>query len=160
MKEIKALYETYYDDVYQWMYWKCGSSHTAMDLTQDTFLQVMNSLYRYQGLSSERTWIMSIGRHVWLDYVRKKKVEVEYDDGVQIEKEASSTYDMELLLSKLKQCNQKQYELVMYRLQGYSHAEIAENMNCSEASIRVLFHRVKKWMREEIERSEFDETSL
>ena len=132
-----------------------------MDLSQDTFLQVMKSLYRYEAKSSERTWIMGIAKHIWLDHLRKKKVEVEYDDSVgQKENTKSLGYDMESVLQKLKQVNEKQYELVQYRLQGYSHSEIAGFMQCSEASVRVLFHRCKKWMKEEIERSEQNESSL
>lgn len=156
MKELRALYEAYYEDVYQWMYWKCGSSHTAMDLTQDTFLQVMNSFYRFQGKSSERTWIMGIAKHIWLDHLRKKKVELEYDDTLEGACVSEPPYEIEALLERLKAVNIRQYELVQYRLQGYSHAEIAKAMNCSESSIRVLFHRAKKWMKQEIERSDLE----
>lgn len=154
MKEIQELYEAYYHEIFQWFYWKCGNRSDALDLTQDTFLQVISSMHRYQGNCSERTWIYAIAKHLWLSYLRKKKTAVEFDEAMHQKVQLSTSYDLSEVLEKLKTSNPKQYEVVRYRLQGYSHQEIASAMHCSEASIRVLFHRVKQWMREEIERRE------
>lgn len=52
----------------------------AEDIVQETFLAAMKAQDRYQGRSSERSWLMGILRHKLIDYLRKSAREVKMDE--------------------------------------------------------------------------------
>lgn len=52
------------------------------------------------------------------------------------------------LLSKKDERTQK---VVKMRVEGYSYAEIADKVNISEGSARVINFRTKKWIKEVLE---------
>jgi RNA polymerase sigma-70 factor (ECF subfamily) len=56
----------------------------------------------------------------------------------------------QLLLKK----DDRTQKLLALRGQGYSFAEISGELNITESSARVIFHRVKKWLMENLERNE------
>jgi RNA polymerase sigma-70 factor (ECF subfamily) len=52
----------------------------AEDLVQDTFLAAVRSKARYQGKSSEKTWLFGILKHKIIDHYRNKKNIVNVQD--------------------------------------------------------------------------------
>ena len=51
-----------------------GDDELVKDLTQDTFIKAMQNLDQFQGLASEKTWLMKIARNSVYDYFRRKKI--------------------------------------------------------------------------------------
>lgn len=108
MKELQELYASYYQDLYDWFYYRCGNKHLAEDLTQDTFVQVIRSIANFQGKSSERTWMLGIARYVWLSHLRKQKPTVELHDQVWSRpQEEPALYQQ--VLEQIKQRDEKAY---------------------------------------------------
>lgn len=52
----------------------------AEDLVQETFLAAMKAQERYEGRSTERSWLMGILKHKLIDYLRKAVREVKMED--------------------------------------------------------------------------------
>jgi RNA polymerase sigma-70 factor, ECF subfamily len=42
----------------------------AEDLVQEVYIRVINSYNRFEGKSSEKTWLFSIARNVAIDFYR------------------------------------------------------------------------------------------
>ncbi|RKY95525.1 MAG: RNA polymerase sigma factor, partial [Candidatus Hydrothermota bacterium] len=59
-RDFTEIYREYRDMVYNYMYWKTGSSEEALDLTQEVFLKIYKNLRKFRGESSLKTWIMKI----------------------------------------------------------------------------------------------------
>jgi len=53
---------------------------TAEDLLQETFLAALQSLDRFEGRSTERSWLTGILKHKILDHFRRSGREVEFAD--------------------------------------------------------------------------------
>lgn len=150
MKELQELYASYYQDLYDWFYYRCGNKHLAEDLTQDTFVQVIRSIANFQGKSSERTWMLGIARNVWLSHLRKQKPTVELQDQVSSKPQEEATLYKQVL-EQIKQRDERAYAVFILRMEGYSYEEIAQRLQCTSTSVRVLFHRSKLWIQKEWE---------
>lgn len=72
--------EEHGDILYRYAYVRLKDHAIAQDIVQETFLAAMKARERYQGRSSERSWLMGILRHKLIDYLRKAAREVKIDD--------------------------------------------------------------------------------
>ncbi len=63
------------DSLYRYARARVSRRETAEDLVQDTLLSALGSLDRFDGRSSERTWLLAILRHKILDHYRKSQTE-------------------------------------------------------------------------------------
>lgn len=72
--EIEQLYRKYRKDIFKHLFWLTHDPHLSEDLLQETFLQAIRSIRGYRGDCTVKTWLFSIARHLWIGYLRKKKV--------------------------------------------------------------------------------------
>lgn len=70
---FQELYEKYHQDVYQFLYYMVNNKEQAEDLVQEVYIKVLRSYDRFEGKSSEKTWLFSIAKHVAIDSFRKHK---------------------------------------------------------------------------------------
>lgn len=66
------LIDLCYEKIFSYFRRLCGNDEDAQDLTQKTFVKVWSALPSFQNRSSFSTWIHGIGRHVYLDWRRRK----------------------------------------------------------------------------------------
>ena len=67
------IYQTYFDPVYRYALSLSGDMHIAEEITQETFFKAMNSLDRFRGESSLKSWLCTIARNLWVSECRKKE---------------------------------------------------------------------------------------
>lgn len=67
-----AWVDAHGDVLYRYALARVRRPETAEDLVQETFLSALKSTERFQGRSSERTWLTGILRHKILDYYRSR----------------------------------------------------------------------------------------
>jgi RNA polymerase sigma-70 factor, ECF subfamily len=68
---FSELYDRTFDKVYGFLIARLsGDTHTAADLTQDTFLAVYRSMRNFSGRSAESTWVIGIAKNKLYDYYR------------------------------------------------------------------------------------------
>ncbi len=72
--------EEHGDIMFRYAYVRLKDHAVAQDIVQETFLAAMKAKDRYQGRSSERSWLMGILRHKLIDHLRKAAREVKVDD--------------------------------------------------------------------------------
>lgn len=143
--------------------------HTAEDLTEDTFLELMIKRPDFYGKSTLKTWLYAIGRNIALKYLRKHKksdvVPLEsqefFDDEQNIEINYIKSEEKRMVhqgIHKLKQ----EYRQVLYLsyFEGFSKSDTAIIMNKSERQIKNLLYNAKKSLKNELERSGFDYEEL
>ncbi|KPB03118.1 RNA polymerase sigma factor SigX [Bacillus sp. CHD6a] len=70
---FQELYENYHQDVYQFLFYMVNNKEQAEDLVQEVYIKVLRSYDRFEGKSSEKTWLFSIAKHVAIDSFRKQK---------------------------------------------------------------------------------------
>ena len=70
--EFRRFYEVALRRVYGYLLHRCGSSATAEDLTQETFLAAVVELRKERQVAEPLGWIMGIARHKLLDHYRRQ----------------------------------------------------------------------------------------
>jgi RNA polymerase sigma-70 factor (ECF subfamily) len=69
---FRRFYELALPRVYGYLLHRCGSSATAEDLTQETFLAAVVEVRKERQVEEPFAWIMGIARHKLLDYYRRQ----------------------------------------------------------------------------------------
>jgi RNA polymerase sigma-70 factor (ECF subfamily) len=75
----QELVNSYGDRLLRSAFSLCGNEADAQDIVQDTFLQAIRSVHRFQGRSAVYTWLYSILLNLTRHYHRDRK-RIVYDD--------------------------------------------------------------------------------
>lgn len=91
MKNLEPdLWVTNYADyLYRYAHSRVNDKAVAEDLVQETFLSAWKARERFEGRSSEKTWLSSILRNKIIDYYRKVLVK---DEGISGKKETPISF--------------------------------------------------------------------
>ena len=106
-----------------------------------------------------KTWMFSIARHKWIDYLRKKnrRAEIEVLSELVGEEQEAGNNPEERYLDKellervqvlLEEEPERTRNIVNLRLEGYSFYEIGKLQGISESSARVIYFREKEKLRQ------------
>lgn len=70
------LIRKYYDEIYTYIYKQVLDKHTAMDVTQNIFISMLQSISTYDNKKAGfRTWLYRIATNKAIDYFRKNSTE-------------------------------------------------------------------------------------
>ncbi|RYG73636.1 sigma-70 family RNA polymerase sigma factor [Lentibacillus lipolyticus] len=160
---FEHFYESYHDDLYQFIFYMVKDKETCEDLVQDVYIKVMRSYDSFKGESSEKTWLFSIARHITIDYFRKQKRKrkriLEFFDWHEkghfirdqhaLPEEVAVKNDMiQTVYHYLDKCSPDQKSVLLLRyMQGFSIQETAEILNVSISKVKTTQHRALKQLR-------------
>ena len=154
---INTLLESYAPVVFSYFRHMGLETRVAEDLAQDTFRAVWKALPGFQGNSSLKTWILSIGRRIAFHHFRREKKKVslvqlpessEYSghlfDGEQLAPEqaflqAERQYTLEMMLETLP--HDEREVVVLHGLEELSQREVAALMGRSVGWVNKIWKR-------------------
>jgi RNA polymerase sigma-70 factor (ECF subfamily) len=130
-------------------------------LTQEVFIRLLDVLPAYDpGRASLKTWILSVSKNVAIDHYRKKRFQLLFADKLLKRMPASEgvpeavldAKEQERLIEETLQRLKPQYRMVIILrcIKGYSIKETAEILECSEAKVKVDYHRGLKILQEKL----------
>lgn len=73
LTQLEDIYNTYFKDVFLYVYSLSGDKHIAEDITSETFMKALTSLDSFRGDSDIRVWLCQIAKNSYYSYLRKKK---------------------------------------------------------------------------------------
>ena len=158
---FEKLYRRHRDRVYGLVWRLCGGdSALAEDLLQEAFVRAWKKLDSFRGESRFATWLHRLSVNVALSdrRIRLKRLERETAFEGTAERTATGArdiyadkrMDLEQAIAKLPE--RARTVLVLYDIEGYSHAEIAEMADMAVGSSKAQLHRARKLVREELDR--------
>jgi RNA polymerase sigma-70 factor (ECF subfamily) len=124
-------------------------------------LEAVRSIGSFQGRSDVKTWLFSIGRHRWFAYLRKKRSEPSFvfDLLLESEKTPEDTILLRQAIQRvyayLESEPERTQRLLELRMEGFSYHEIAQALNISENSARVIHFRIREKLRKILEEEGF-----
>src|SRR5579875_3153258 len=158
---FQALYETYLDTVYRYVYYKVGNGQLAEDLTQQIFLKAWEAIHRYQWRELPfQHWLLRLARNAVIDYYRSTKPSNAnlldpMGESIDPEVELAHGEMVQTLQDAVRQLPEEQREVIVLRfIEQMPHAEVARQLGKSTATVRVIQHRALQALRRLLERDE------
>lgn len=157
--------------LYGVVYNMTSNREDAADLTQDAFIKAFQSINRFQGQSSFFTWLYRIAINSTLTHLRKNRLRTFFSLEKVDEEDRQSAEVIEALTDnsgaerdtyvrelqeKLNEAMQKlsikhRTVVTLFEIDGLSHQEIAEVMNCSVGTVRSRLHYAKQLLQAELQ---------
>ena len=160
MENSEIIYQKYSKKIYNLAYRMTGNKDDASDITQDTFIQIFNSLDKFRGECQIYTWLYKIAKNKCLRHLEKKNKTTFLSLQELIDKtsspgsdEISETEKMNYIsqvkdgcLSGLLRCLSLQQRLafILTILLDLPMEQVASIIGKSENATRILVHRSKQ----------------
>ncbi|GFN36959.1 RNA polymerase sigma factor [Tepidimicrobium xylanilyticum] len=158
MTELENLYNSYFKDVYLFIYGLSGNKHIAEDITSETFIKAINSIGNFKGACDIRVWLYQIAKNSYYSYLRKNKKLVSMDslpeqkDDLDIEKKISESDESMRIHEILHSLNEPYKEVFTLRVFGeLSFKQIASLFGKSENWACVTYHRARNKIKLRLE---------
>jgi RNA polymerase sigma factor (sigma-70 family) len=154
---FEKLYRSNRDRIYALSWRICGGDATlAEDLLQESFIRAWQKLGSFRGESRFGTWLHRLSANVALSdrRIRLRRVGREAPMDEVVERTAigardvvaDKRMDLEKAIARLPE--RARTVLVLYDIEGYRHAEIAEMTGMAVGSSKAQLHRARKLIRE------------
>jgi RNA polymerase sigma-70 factor (ECF subfamily) len=146
---VKELVDSYGDRLLRSAFSLCGNETEAQDIVQDTFLQALRSIHRFQRRSTIYTWLHAILLNLTRHYHRDRK-RIVYDDDLADREappadETSPNPDAGIASSEiskaLRQLSTAHREVIALRYyENMKVHEIAAQLGISKGTVKSRLH--------------------
>lgn len=150
--EYENIVEAYLDTVYRAALSFCGSVQDAEDVTQNTFLKLLQKAPEFQDQGHIRRWLLRVAvneaNSLWRSAWKRKVVPLEETADVPVfpNQEQSALFEAVQTLPK------RYRETVhLYYYEGYSVKEIAKLLSVSETAVQTRLLRARRKLKNELQ---------
>ena len=148
---IEELYRTHFDRIYGYLRLSVGSQHDAEDLTNQTFIRMLESLDRFVWRKVPfSAWLFRIAHNLAMDHFRAgRRWQPEGDVPERIsdlapsaEEAAFHTIDRERMLALIRGLSRDQQQVLTLRyVFDFTNGEAAAILGKTENAVKQLQHR-------------------
>lgn len=158
-EEFRSLVEEHYDRLFRSARFMCDDSQAAEDLVQETFLAAADARDRFEGRSSDYTWLYGIMLNKFRRWLRRKKRSFlslqllggrgEDSRGTPpVETDSPGPVEQLLRQEQIEQVRRAMEELsadhravvTLRYVEGMSYEEIAEAVDCPLGTVKSRIH--------------------
>ena len=148
-KSQERLYRKYFATMMRMCLRYANDQDTAMEILNNGFLRVFTKIDKYSGTGSLEGWIRRLIFHAISDFFRGKKnpihfLEIEDWDSAQRSEALQNLYFEDLLGLVELLPNATRRVFYLYAIEGYSHKEIAAQVNISEGTSKWHLSEARK----------------
>jgi RNA polymerase sigma-70 factor (ECF subfamily) len=149
---FRLLFEAYKDKVFSIaLYSFSGDEAAASDVTQQTFLKLMNSINQFRGDSEFTTWLYRLVVNACIDEQRRRKRFLPWEASMPMNKTAEKrpqekyfarveiSEAVKVAISQLKPTFR--LPILLKYIEELSYEEIAAVMNCSKGTVASRLNR-------------------
>ena len=158
---FRELFEAYRDRVYSIALRFSGNEAAAMDIAQDAFVKLFDSIHTFRGDASFQTWIFRMVVNSCFDYRRRNRRLTSIPDGFLATMRAAADTLADLVRSE--QCDtirsavdrlapQLRMVVTLRYTEGLSYEEIAEVLGCSAGTVASRLNRAHKALERKLAR--------
>jgi len=156
-ERFNNLIDEYGNEILRLCYLYLKDYQLAEDAFQDTFLKIYNNFHKFNGLSTEKTWITRICINTCKNYLRnpwKRKVKLGNSELIQNEisdREIFDELEKSELFNSIMNLKQTYKEIIlMYYYQQLSVKEISQILDISETNAFTRLSRARQFLKERI----------
>ncbi|WP_341216746.1 sigma-70 family RNA polymerase sigma factor [uncultured Wocania sp.] len=140
------IWETYHQDVKQFLLSRIKNEEIANDVLQDTFIKIHTKFDSLQDHKKLKSWVFTIARNTMLDFFRTNKISTEFKEhDTQIEEEPSNHNEKDCLYGIIKRLPKKYRDpLFLADIKGKKQAEVAEQLKLALPTAKSRIQRARK----------------
>ncbi len=157
----------YQGRVYAAAYRVTGNREDALDVTQESLMKAYNKIQSWQPTGGFLSWLLRLTTNQAIDHIRRRKRRhhERLDDAFRNESEGAAVeptvidtedavyaneIDSRIRASLVVLSPMQRTVFVLRHFEGFSLAEIAEDLNCTVGSVKVHLFRAMKKLRKEM----------
>ncbi|EYE89211.1 DNA-directed RNA polymerase subunit sigma [Fervidicella metallireducens AeB] len=156
---FEKLFSIYENKIYNLSYYTLKNKEDARDVTQDVCLKIYKSIEKFQGNSKISTWIYRITYNTCIDYLKKKKAEISFEEASKFE--IDNEYRVESIVEKneikniIKKCilrlsNDHRTIIILRDINGLSYQEISEILGLEIGTVKSRINRAREALKNEL----------
>ena len=160
---FEELYLLHFDRIYSYLQLSVGNKHDAEDLTNQTFVKMIESIDRFEWRKVPiSAWLFRIAHNLAMDHFRsRRRVRTEEDVPELPGAEESSAEDQALdslgdagMLELMERLSAEQRQVLTLKfLFGFANAEVADILDKTEGAVKSLQHRALASLQNHVVRS-------
>lgn len=157
--QFNQVYNELKNTIYNYLYYMVKDEQLSQDLSQETFLKIYLNLSKFRGESSIKTWSLVIARNVFLNYIRKKKINLVEEKYIDLSIVSNDNMPEDAVIKKE---NSEMIKKVLFSLkeedrtililrdhENLSYSEIGKIMNISEVVVKSRIFRARGKYKEQ-----------
>lgn len=156
---LTTLYNTYFQRIYRFIFYRVSHKETAEDLTEEVFLKTFSNLHKLEQTQAFEGWMFQIARNLVIDYYRSKKATVALEEVEHSLEYESNVIDLvnlqteqQVFLKLLAELTDEQQQVLKLKFyEEVPNDAIAKLLNKTEGAIRVIQHRAIAKLKELLE---------
>ncbi len=152
LEGLQELYDEYYKLVYFCINGIVENSLDTEDLVEEVFLKVYNVRDLLDSNKNIKYYILTIAKNLAIDFLRKKKTHIEYNDDYVLNyvvpsKESTHTFN-ELIVMLQQYLSKEEIDIIVYHfLYNETFDAIARKMGKPASTVRTIYNRSLKKVR-------------
>lgn len=149
---FRLLYEEVRDDIFRFIRYRVGTREDALDILQDTFLDLWVALqkkrFAYVSDAEFRGFLYTILKRRVARFYRFRKITTSLDD-LDVDLTETDQGEVSHIIRSLEILNPEDQEVVRLRyFEGLSFGEIAGLLDREESAVKVRHHRALAKLRQ------------
>ena len=155
-KDFKMIYDRHFDDLRRYLIFRSGDQDLSVDIAQNVFMKVWTKKIEIAS-GNIKSLLFKMATDEFISHIRRKKVERDYNNNIDLRLIRESDTDDDLSDKKLRfekalnQLPEKQRTaLLMNKMQGLTHKEIAETLNLTQKAIEKRIHLALKTLKQNL----------
>jgi len=149
IREYNKSVDLFSDAVFRFVLKNAKDEDVAKDIVQETYTKMWVKVETVS-FEKSKSYIFTTAYHTLIDYFRKNKRIVDFENVNEINYSHSDNYSDigEILTSAVAKLSEKQRTVIMLRdYEGYSYKEIAEITDLNESQVKVYIYRARLFLK-------------
>jgi RNA polymerase sigma-70 factor, ECF subfamily len=150
-KALEELYLMHFDRIYSYLQMSVGNRHDAEDLTNQTFVKMLESIERFEWRKVPiSAWLFRIAHNLAMDHFRSRRrwqpeeepPEPPGAEARSAEEEALQSIGRQSMLTMIEDLSQDQQQVLTLKFVfNFPNADVATILGKTEGAIKSLQHR-------------------
>ena len=155
--EFKSLFDTYFDAIRSFIFYRCGNTDVASDIAQDVFLKVWEKREQLNN-SNLKALLYKIANEIIISNYRKEKSRNNYEQSIILHNQLTLSPEDEMLYNDFVSSYTKALEempeiqrvvFLMSRNDDLKYYEIAERLGVSVKTVEKRISAAIQFLKKE-----------
>lgn len=155
---VTELFEAHYREIFAYLYRLLGDErHAAEDLTQETFLRLLQQEQKLAAITNQRAWLYRIATNTAFNWLKRRRrfawLPWRWIEHNHWAPNPAEDVERSLALAQALDRLDPEYRapLLLYSYAGFSVREVAKSLEISEGNVRVRIYRAREMLRKVID---------